>query len=74
MSSITVYGVPHGQSTGKSNQTIITNEKGRLAQAEIDRMMEKVEKFCAESESNKANILTKTCLELFHMRNTPSVE
>merc|ERR1719166_152383 len=33
------------KSTGKSNQITITNEKGRLSQAEIDRMVQEAEKF-----------------------------
>merc|ERR1712242_681932 len=44
------------KSTGKSNQITITNEKGRLSQAEIDRMVQEAEKFRAEDESNKAKI------------------
>merc|ERR1712105_566722 len=32
------------KSTGKSNQITITNEKGRLSQAEIDRMVQEAEK------------------------------
>ena len=40
------------KSTGKSNQITITitNEKGRLSQAEIDRMVQEAEKFRAEDE------------------------
>ena len=45
-----------GKSTGKSNQITITNEKGRLSQAEIDRMVQEAEKFRAEDETNKAKI------------------
>merc|ERR1719450_1782639 len=38
------------KSTGKSNQITITNEKGRLSQAEIDRMVQEAEKYRAEDE------------------------
>ena len=38
----------------QAHQIIITNEKGRLSRTELDRMVQKAEKFCAESESNKA--------------------
>ena len=31
-----------------------TNEKDRLSQAELNRMIQKAENFCAEDESNKA--------------------
>merc|ERR1712210_154868 len=42
------------KSTGKSNQITITNEKGRLSQAEIDRMVQEAEKYAAEDEANKS--------------------
>merc|ERR1712012_747149 len=60
------------KSTGKSNQITITNEKGRLSQAEIDRMVSEAEKFRAEDESNRAKIEAKNGLENygFTMRNT----
>merc|ERR1712050_798009 len=63
-------------STGKSNQITITNEKGRLSQAEIDRMVQEAEKFRAEDESNKQKIEAKNGLEnyCFTMRNTLSEE
>merc|ERR1712083_728026 len=50
----------------------ITNEKGRLSQAEIDRMVSEAEKFRAEDESNRAKIEAKNGLEnyCFTMRNT----
>merc|ERR1712228_966077 len=51
------------KSTGKSNQITITNEKGRLSQAEIDRMVQEAEKFRAEDESNKAKIEAKKSLK-----------
>merc|ERR1719324_1220133 len=55
------------KSTGKSNQITITNEKGRLSQAEIDRMVSE-----AEDELNKSKIEAKNGLEnyCFTMRNT----
>merc|ERR1719381_269876 len=60
------------KSTGKSNQITITNEKGRLSQAEIDRMVQEAEKYRAEDETNKAKIEAKNGLEnyCFTMRNT----
>merc|ERR1712072_978026 len=60
------------KSTGKSNQITITNEKGRLSQAEIDRMVQEAEKYRAEDEVNKAKIEAKNGLETycFTMRNT----
>merc|ERR1719331_331400 len=60
------------KSTGKSNQITITNEKGRLSQADIDRMVSEAEKFKAEDDMNRAKIEAKNGLEnyCFTMRNT----
>merc|ERR1712032_948583 len=59
-------------STGKSNQITITNEKGRLSQAEIDRMVQEAEKYAAEDEANKSKVEAKNGLGYycFTMRNT----
>jgi len=64
------------KSTGKKNQITITNEKGRLSQADIDRMVSEAEKYAAEDESNKAKIEAKNGLEnyCFTMRNTLNEE
>merc|ERR1712232_1304363 len=60
------------KSTGKSNQITITNEKGRLSQSEIDRMVQEAEKYRAEDEANKSKVEAKNGLEnyCFSMRNT----
>merc|ERR1712176_1029276 len=60
------------KSTGKSNQITITNEKGRLSQSEIDRMVQEAEKYRAEDEANKGKVEAKNGLEnyCFTMRNT----
>merc|ERR1712217_183593 len=60
------------KSTGKTNQITITNEKGRLSQSEIDRMVQEAEKYRAEDEANKGKIEAKNGLEnyCFTMRNT----
>merc|ERR1712199_135984 len=62
--------------TGKSNQITITNEKGRLSQSEIDRMVQEAEKFRAEDESAKLKIEAKNGLEnyCFSLRNSLSEE
>merc|ERR1712078_50931 len=62
--------------TGKSNQITITNEKGRLSQSEIDRMVSEAEKYKAEDEANKSKVEAKNGLEnyCFTMRNTLSEE
>merc|ERR1719503_249799 len=56
------------KSTGKTNQITITNEKGRLSQAEIDRMVSEAEKYASEDEINKQKIEAKKRLGelLFH--------
>merc|ERR1711937_53472 len=50
----------------------ITNEKGRLSQSEIDRMVQEAEKYKAEDDQNKQKIEAKNGLEnyCFTMRNT----
>jgi len=60
------------KSTGKANQITITNEKGRLSQSEIDRMVSEAEKFKAEDDMNREKIEAKNGLEnyCFTMRNT----
>merc|ERR550534_106896 len=57
------------KSTGKSNQITITNEKGRLSQSEIDRMVQEAEKYKAEDE---AKIEAKNGLEnyCYSLKNT----
>jgi len=64
------------KSTGKANQITITNEKGRLSQAEIDRMVQEAEKYRAEDEQQKHKIEAKNGLEnyCFTMRNTLNEE
>merc|ERR1711959_229946 len=53
-----------------------TNEKGRLSQAEIDRMVQEAEKYKQEDENAKVKIEAKNGLEnyCFTMRNTLSEE
>merc|ERR1719421_2174540 len=59
-------------STGKEQSITITNEKGRLSQSEIDRMVEEAEKYAAEDQQNKQKIEAKNGLEnyCFQMRNS----
>merc|ERR1712093_211296 len=54
------------------NQITITNEKGRLSQADIDRMVSEAEKNAAEDEQNKKKIEAKNGLEnyCYSMKNT----
>ena len=51
------------KSTGKENKITITNDKGRLSQEEIERMVSEGEKYKAEDEANKNRIAAKNGLE-----------
>merc|ERR1712157_413255 len=55
-----------------SNQITITNEKGRLSQSEIDRMVQEAEKYASEDSKTKEKVEAKNGLEnyCFTMRNT----
>ncbi|KAE9046388.1 Heat shock protein [Phytophthora rubi] len=60
------------KSTGKENKITITNDKGRLSQADIDRMVSEAEKYKSEDEANKVRIEAKNALEnyAYNLRNT----
>merc|ERR1712167_413878 len=62
--------------SGKTNKITITNDKGRLSQSEIDRMVEEAEKYKHEDEANKNKIEAKNALEnyCFSLKNTLSEE
>ena len=49
--------------TGKSESITITNDKGRLTQDEIDRMVEEAEKYAAEDAKIKSKIEARNKLE-----------
>ncbi|XP_055923380.1 heat shock 70 kDa protein cognate 2 [Eupeodes corollae] len=50
-------------STGKSEKITITNDKGRLTKAEIDKMLSEAEKYKEEDEKQKARIGARNALE-----------
>lgn len=52
-------------STGKSNKITITNEKGRLSQEEIDRMVRDAEKFKDEDDKERGRISAKNGCESY---------
>ena len=60
------------KSGGQSKSITITNEKGRLSQSEIDRMLKEAEQFKAEDEKNKQRLEAKSHLEsyAYSLRNT----
>jgi len=51
--------------TGKTNNIVITNDKGRLSQAEIDRMVKEAEKYRDEDEKVRKAVDAKNRLENF---------
>jgi heat shock protein 5 len=51
--------------TGKSESITITNEKGRLSQEEIDRMVADAEKFASEDEAQRKRIEALNSLSSF---------
>jgi len=51
------------KSTGKENKITITNDKGRLSQEEIERMVSEAEKYKAEDDANKNKIEARNGLE-----------
>ncbi|KAL7692405.1 putative Heat shock protein 70 family [Plasmopara halstedii] len=53
------------KSTGKENKITITNDKGRLSQSEIDRMVADADKYKDQDERNKLRIESKNSLENF---------
>jgi L1 cell adhesion molecule like protein len=60
------------KSTGKSNKITITNDKGRLSQEEIDRMVEEAERYREEDEKIQQRVEAKNGLDgyLFQIKGT----
>merc|ERR1712023_122868 len=58
--------------TGKAEKITITNDKGRLNQEEIDRMVKEAEQFAEEDKKTKGKVEAKNSLEnyLYSMKNT----
>jgi L1 cell adhesion molecule like protein len=59
------------KSSGKSTNIQITNDKGRLSQEDIDRMVEEAERYKAEDEEVRLKIDAKNNLDgyLFQIRS-----
>lgn len=57
--------------TGKAESITITNDKGRLTQEEIDRMVEEAAEFAEEDKAMKAKIEARNSLEnyAFSLKN-----
>lgn len=50
-------------STGKCEKITITNDKGRLSKAEIDRMFAEAEKYKDEDNRQRERVMSRNCLE-----------
>ncbi|KAF3545712.1 hypothetical protein DY000_02001630 [Brassica cretica] len=59
------------KASGKSEKITITNEKGRLSQEEIDRMVKEAEEFAEEDKKVKERIDARNSLEtyVYNMKN-----
>merc|ERR1719162_377042 len=64
------------KSTGKEDKITITNDKGRLSQDEIERMVSEAEKYKAEDDANRNRIESKNGLEnyAYSMKSTMADE
>jgi heat shock protein 1/8 len=64
------------ESTGKTNNIKITNDKGRLSKEQIDEMVKAAEKYKDEDEKNKQLIESKNELEnyLYNTKNAISTK
>jgi len=62
------------KSTGKSNNITIRNERGRLSQADIDRMVADAEKFKDEDEKQRERVVARNSLESYIFNVKQAVE
>ena len=62
----------HDKGTGKSQTLTITSEKGRLSDAEIERMVREAEEFADQDEVEKAKVQARNELEayLYNLKNS----
>ncbi|KAL2115885.1 hypothetical protein VTJ04DRAFT_10140 [Mycothermus thermophilus] len=61
----------HDKGTGKAESITITNDKGRLTQEEIDRMVAEAEKYAEEDKATRERIEARNALEnyAFSLKN-----
>ena len=64
------------KSTGKEQKITIKNDKGRMSDEEIERLVAEAERYKAEDDSNRARVDAKNSLEnyAYQMRNTMNDE
>merc|ERR1719506_376459 len=60
------------KSTGKEQKITIKNDKGRMSNEEIERLVQEAERYKAEDEANRGRVDAKNSLEnyAYQMRNT----
>jgi len=60
------------KTTGKSNKITITNDKGRLSQDQIDKMVKDAEKYKGDDEVQRSRVESKNHLEnyVYQLRNS----
>jgi heat shock protein 5 len=61
----------HDKGTGKAESITITNDKGRLTQEEIDRMVAEAEKYAEEDKATRERVEARNALEnyAFSLKN-----
>ena len=62
------------KSTGKSEKITVTNEKGRLSNDDVDRLVKEAEKYKEEDEKAKARIEAKNSLETYCFQVKQSID
>merc|ERR1712223_1429276 len=62
------------KSTGKDEKITIKNDKGRLSQEEVERLVAEAEKYAKEDEAQKSRIEAKNSLESYVFNMKTSVE
>merc|ERR1712002_797747 len=62
------------KNTGKDEKITIKNDKGRLSQEEVERMVAEAEKYAKEDEAQKSRIEAKNGLESYVFNMKTSVE
>merc|ERR1719289_35783 len=62
------------KSTGKDEKITIKNDKGRLSQEEVDRMVADAEKYKSEDDAQRSRIEAKNSLESYTFQMKSAVE
>ncbi|ELK33758.1 Heat shock cognate 71 kDa protein [Myotis davidii] len=62
------------KSTGKENKITITNDKGHLSKEDIERMVQKAEKYKAKGEKQRDKVSSKNSLESYAFNMKATVE